>query len=169
FRVVALYRGEVQVGGAGTGGHRGRRTAAQTDEHGRAAEHDQLGAYGNLPFLHMLGADVAHAAGEHDRLVVAAHFRAARGADRLLEGAEVAVQVGAAELVVEGGTAQRALDHDVQGADDALRLAVGLLPGLLEAGDVQVGDGEAGQAGLGLGAAAGGPLVADLAAGAGGG
>src|SRR5690606_7024735 len=99
----------------------------------------------------------------------AAHFRAARGADRLLEGAEVAVQVGAAELVVEGGTAQRALDHDVQGADDALRLAVGLLPGLLEAGDVQVGDGEAGQAGLGLGAAAGGPLVADLAAGAGGG
>src|SRR5699024_1969723 len=45
----------------------------------------------------------------------------------------------------------------------------GRFPGLHETGDVQVGDGEAGQAGLGLGADAGGAFVADLAARAGGG
>ena len=44
-----------------------------------------------------------------------------------------------------------------------------LLPRLDGAGEPEVGDGEAGEAGLGLGAAAGGALVADLAAGAGGG
>jgi hypothetical protein len=59
FRVLALHRGKIQIGGAGAGGHRRGRTATQTDQHGRAAEHDQPGAYGNLGFLHMLGADVA--------------------------------------------------------------------------------------------------------------
>ncbi|MND85833.1 hypothetical protein D3C80_777720 [compost metagenome] len=117
----------------------------------------------------MFGADVAHAAGEHDRLVVAAYFLTVGGVDGLLEGTEVAGQGRTAELVVERGAAQRAFDHDVQRGDDALGLAVGLLPGLLETGDLQVGDGETGQAGLGLGAAAGGAFVADLAAGAGGG
>src|SRR5690606_1691050 len=67
------------------------------------------------------------------------------------------------------GAAQRAFDHDVQRRDDALGLAIGHFPRLLETGDVQVGDGEAGQAGLGLGAAPGGAFVANLAARAGGG
>src|SRR5690606_1712933 len=115
FRVVALYRGEIQVRGAGTGGHRGRRTAAQTDEHGRAAEHDQLGTDRDLALLDVILADVAHAAGEHDRLVITTHFLAARALHRLLEAAEVAVQVGTAEFVVEGGAAQRTFDHDVEG------------------------------------------------------
>src|SRR5690606_39628799 len=82
--------------------------------------------------------------------------------------AEVAVDVRPAELVVERRRAVRSLDHDVQRRDDALGLAVVLFPGLLEAGDAQVGDGEAAQARLRPGAAAGRALVADLAAGTGG-
>src|SRR5690606_12558005 len=103
-----------------------------------------------------------------DRLVITTHLVAARRVDRLLEGTEVTGQRRAAEFVVERGAAQRAFDHDVQRRDDAFRLAIGLFPRLLEAGDVQVGDGETGQAGLWLGATAGGALVANLAAGAGG-
>jgi hypothetical protein len=52
---------------------------------------------------------------------------------------------------------------------DAIGLAVIDLPRLHRAGQPQVADGEADQAGLGLGAAPGGALVADLAARAGGG
>src|SRR5690606_32405825 len=127
----------------------------------------QLGTDRNVALLHVVGADVAQAASQHDRLVVAAYFLATRAVDRLLEGTEVAGQRRTAELVVEGGTAERALDHDVQRGDDALGLAVGFFPRLDEVGDVQVGDGEAGEAGLGLGAATGSTLIADLAAGAG--
>ncbi len=116
----------------------------------------------------MLLADVTHAAGEHDRLVIAPYFLATRRVDRLFEGTEVAGQRRTAEFVVERGAAQRALDHDVQRRDDALGLAVRLLPGLLEAGNVQVGYGETGQASLRLGAAPGRTFVADLAARAGG-
>src|SRR5690606_1786178 len=74
-----------------------------------------------------------------------------------------------AELVVERGAAERAVDHDLQRGHDATRLAVVLFPGLREAGDAQVGYGKAGQAGLGLAAATGGAFVADLPTGAGGG
>src|SRR5690606_23930549 len=114
-------------------------------------------------------ADVAQAAGQHDRLVVATHFLAARRINRLLEGTEVAGQRRTTEFVVERGAAQRAFDHDVQRGNDALGLAVRLFPRLLETGDIQVGDGETGQASLGLGTDAGGAFVADFAAGAGGG
>ena len=169
FRVLALHRGEVQVRGAGAGGHGGGCAAAQADEHGRTAEHDQLAADRDVLLLDVLFADVAQAAGQHDRLVVAAHFLAARGRHGLFEGAEIAGQRRTAEFVVERGAAQRAFDHDVQRGDDALGLAVGLFPGLLETGDVQVGDGETGQAGLGLGTDAGGAFVADFPARAGGG
>src|SRR5690606_15467305 len=89
LRVFALHRGEVQVRGAGAGGHGGGRAAAQADEHGRTAEDDQLAADRDVLLLDMLFTDVAHAAGQHDRLVVAAHFLAAGAVHRLLEGAEV--------------------------------------------------------------------------------
>src|SRR5690606_9517558 len=87
----------------------------------------------------------------------------------LLVGAEIAVDGGAAELVVEGGGAERAVDHDVEGGNDAAGLAVVLFPGLDRSRYPQVGYSETGEAGLGLGTAAGRALVADLAAGAGGG
>ena len=163
--VAALDRVEVQVGGVGARGHRAGRAAAHADAHAGAAELDQQRAGGELDLLGEVGADRAQAAGDHDRLVVPA----ANAVDVLLEDAEVAAQRGPAELVVEGGAAERPLGHDLQRAGDVRGLADRvLLPRLAQARQMQVGDREAGQAGLGLGAATGGALVADLAAGAGG-
>ena len=165
--VVALHGGEVEVLLRRARGERRGRAAAEADEHRRSAQHDDGRAGRDLALLHVRRAHVAEAAREHDRLVVAAHL-AARGAVRLeLERAEVAGDVGPAELVVEGGAAQRALDHDVERARDARRLAVVALPRLHGARQAQVRDREAAEPRLGLGAAARGALVADLAARAG--
>ncbi len=80
--------------------------------------------------LDVLPADVAEAARDHDRLVVAAQRRAAGGLDALLERAEIAADAGTPELVVERGRADRTLEHDLQRGGDAVRLAEVLLPGL---------------------------------------
>ncbi len=66
--------------------------------------------------------DRAEAAGDHDRLVIAAPL----AADVLLVDAEVAAQVRPAEFVVERGAAERAVDHDLQRARDVAGLAVAL-------------------------------------------
>ena len=71
----------------------------------------------NLLFSATFSNDIA--AGNHDRLVIAAH----RAGHVLLVDAEVAAQVGAAEFVVERGAAERALDHDLERRGDAVRLA----------------------------------------------
>ena len=84
------------------------------------------------------------------------------------EGPEIAQQVRAAELVVEGSAAQRPLDHDRERRGQGGRTAVGRLPGLFPAGNAQVRDREAGQAVARGATAAGGALVTDLAAAAGG-
>src|SRR5471032_220264 len=162
--VFALYGSKIQVCRAGAGGHGGSSAAAQADQHGRAAEYDQLGADQNLAFLDVFFTDVAHAAGQHDWLVVAAHFIATRGGDGLFKGTEVTGQGRTPEFVVERGAAKRAFDHDVQRGHDALRLAVRHFPQLFETWDLQVGHGETGQARLWLGATAGGAFVADFAA-----
>ena len=117
----------------------------------------------------MFGADVADATCQHDGLVVATHLDAVVARHLLFEGTEVTQDGRATEFVVEGGAAKGPFLHDVKGTDDAARLAEVLLPGLLETGDAQVGDGEAHQARLGFGATACRTLVADFAAGAGGG
>src|SRR5205085_2007307 len=89
-------------------------------------------------FLQRLAAPhVAETAGDHDGLVVTAR---PRSVERLLEAAEVAGNAGPAKFIVEGRRTQRPLDHDVQRADDAVRLADALLPGLLETGNTQVGN-----------------------------
>ena len=166
--VVPLHRGEIEVFGRLAGGHARCRATTQTYVHGRAAQHDQGCPHRDLPFLDVFAADVAYAARQHDGLVVTAHFDAVVARHLLFEGTEVAEDGRTTEFVVEGGAAKGPLLHDVKGADDAARLAEILLPGLLETGDAQVGDGEAHQARLGLGATACRTLVADLAAGAGG-
>jgi len=167
FRVFALYRSEIQVSRACAGSHRGSSTAAQADQHRRATEHDQLGANGDFGFLYVFGADVAHAASQHDWLVVTTDFFATRGGDGLLERTEVAGQSRTTEFVVECSAAQRAFDHDVQRGNDALRLAVRHFPRLFKARDLQVGYGKTGQAGLWLGATTGCAFVTDLATGTG--
>ena len=163
--VFALYGSEVQVGRAGAGGHGGSSTAAQADQHRRAAEHDQLGADQDLAFLDVFFTDVAHAAGQHDWLVVAAYFIATWRGDGLFEGTEVTSEGRTTKFVVERGAAQWAFDHDVQRGDDALRFAVRHFPRLFKARDLQVGYGETREARLWLGATTGGAFIADLATG----
>ena len=169
LRVGALDGGEVEILRRGPGGHAGGGAAPQADEHGRPAQHHQGRARREGALGDMIGADVAQAAGDHDRLVVTAQLAAARTGDRLLVGAEIAAQIGPAIFVIKSGSADGALQHDVQGRDDAPRPAMVPFPGPLPAGDTQVGDGKTAQPGLGLGATPGGALVADLTAGPGGG
>ena len=140
FRVFALYGSKIQISIGLTRRHRRRCTTAQTDLHGRATQYDQAGTNRNLAFLHMLVADVAVTAGNHDGLVVTAYFAVVFQ----FEGTEVTAQVRTAEFVVEGSAAQRAIDHDVESRHDAVGLAVLAFPRLFETGDFQVGNGEAG-------------------------
>ena len=86
----------------------------------------------------------------------------------LLVGAEVAAEVGAAEFVVVSGGAERALDHDVERRGDVRGTRWCAFPGLRRLREVEVGDGEAAETGLGFCTAAGGAFVTDLAACAGG-
>ena len=165
--VVTLHGGEIEVFAGAAGGHGRGSTAAQTDQHRRAAHHDQLGADRNIALLDVLAADVAVTAGEHDRLVIATTLDAAGTEGILLVGTEVAVEVGSAEFVVERSATDRAFEHDVVGGLDALRLAVVVLPRLFEARDTQVGDAEAGQTRFRLGADTGRAFITNLATGTG--
>ena len=116
----------------------------------------------------MFGADVTEATGEHDRLVIAADLFAVVAGDQRFIAAEVTENGRTAKLVVKGSATQRPVEHDIEGGDNALRLAEMLLPRLFKAGNAQVGDRETHEAGLGLGADASGAFVADLTTGAGG-
>ena len=165
FRVVALHRGEIQILGAFPGCDRRGRAASQSDQHRRTAQHHDGGPGRHGVLAQLRGPDVAHAAGEHDRLVVAAE--SATGRLRLFEGPEIPADIGPTELVVESRAAKRAGNHDVQRGGNATRLAVILFPGLLEAGDAQIRNREAGQPGLGMRATPRCSLVADFAAGTG--
>ena len=120
FRIAALHRVEVEFGGVGAGRHRAGRAAAHADAHARAADLDQQRAFRQIVLVRVLIRDVADAAGDHDRLVIAAH----ETRDVLLVGAEIAAQVRPAEFVVERGAAERAVDHDLQRRRDAVRTAI---------------------------------------------
>ena len=174
LRIAALDGVEIELDRVRTCRERAGRTAAHADAHARATELHEQRAGRELDLLRLLRGDRAEPAGNHDRLVIAAPA----ASHRLLEDAEVAGQVGPSELVVEGGAAERAFDHDLQRAGDVIGLAVGLaLPrfGSVgtrqsgQSGQVQVRDRKAREAGLRLGAAAGRTFIADLAAGTGGG
>ncbi|MNV34237.1 hypothetical protein D3C71_1256470 [compost metagenome] len=153
--VAALHRVKVQLGRVGARGHGAGGAAAHADAHAGAAQLDQQRTGGKLNLLRQLGIDHAHTARDHDGLVVAA----LHAADFLLVLTKVAVQVGPAELVVERRAAQGAFDHDLQRAGNVLGLADGGAP--------ELGHREAREARLGLGAAAGGAFITDLAARAG--
>ena len=165
--ILALHRGEIEVLGAGAAGHGGGRAATQANEHCRAAQHDQVRARRESALLDMLLANIAVTAGDHDRFVVAPTFHAGHAGNIQLKAAEIAAEIGSAELVVERRAADRPLQHDVQGRDDARRLAVVRFPGLRVAGNLQVGYRKAGETHLGLGATPHRALVTDLTAGTG--
>ena len=170
FGVAALHRVEIQIGLVGAGVHARSRAAAQADEHAGAAELDEQCAFGDFVFMRLLRLNATQAAGEHNRLVVAAHLALIL----FFKGAEIAQKVGAAEFVVERGAANRPFEHDVERAADVAGFAVGgfdgriLLPRLLCAGNVEVGHAKAGEAGFGARAFAGGAFIADFTARAGG-
>ena len=114
FRVVPLNRGKVQVFVTGARVHGRRRATTQADQHRGATQYNQLGANRDITLLHMIFADVTQTTGNHDGLVVAAHFLTGCTGHLLLEGTEVAGQVRTAEFVVERSAANRAFNHDIQ-------------------------------------------------------
>ncbi|KAI3485372.1 hypothetical protein L1887_51346 [Cichorium endivia] len=129
--IVTLDRGKVERGARRAAARHGRgRTTAEADEHTGPAEHDDRGVRGDLVLERVLGAHVAEAAGEHDGLVVASHLvLAVVGGNALGPGAPEAAEARPPKLVVEGGAAERAVDHNVVGARDVRGLAKVLLPG----------------------------------------
>ena len=167
FRVVALHGREVEIRIRLAGSHRRGCPAAQTDVHCRAAEHDQLRADDDLAFLHVIGANVANPARQHDRFVVAAQLFAVVAVHFLFVGTEVTVQRRTTKFVVERRAAQRAFGHDIQRGDNALWLAEVFFPRLLKARNTQVGNGETDQTRFGFRAATGRTFVTDFTAGAG--
>ncbi len=114
----------------------------------------------------MIGADVADAACQHDGLVVAAQLFAIVAGYFLFIGTEIAVQRRTTEFVVERRAAERAVGHDVERGDDAIRLAEIFFPRLLKARNAQVRNRKAHQARFWLRAAARRAFIADFAAGA---
>ncbi len=116
FGVTALHGVEVQICRIGTGSHGTGRAAAHADTHSGATELHQQAPSGKLDFVGLCGINHTQAAGNHDGLVVAALHRINVADRRLFVFAEVAQQVGAAELVVERRATQRAVNHDVQRA-----------------------------------------------------
>src|SRR5262249_39560046 len=113
----------------------------------------------------VLGPDVAEPAGDHDGLVIAAHFAAPGPVDLELESAEVAGDAGAPELVVEGRAADRRFEHDVERRGDSFRLRRRAeLPGTRQIRQAQMRHTEAGEARFRLAAAARRAFVAYFAA-----
>ena len=143
-----------------------RRSISALPRWTESADLDDPGTGGNRLLLDVAAVDRSHAAGEHDRLVVAPE--AAVGLN--LKGAEEAGQLRTPKLVAEACAADRTVDHDVERRRETRREGlVGrlLLPCALCAGEAEVGDHETGKTGLAAAAGAGGAFVADFAADAG--
>ena len=185
FGVAALHRVKVQVGSVGPGGHRACRAAAHANAHARPTELNQQAARRKFNLVGLGSVNHPQAAGNHDGLVVAAMHRVRAAGHTLLVFPKIAQQIGPPKLVVKGRPTQGPFDHDLQGAGDVLGLAVanggqangGQIPifriftfGVINWNltPINCGDGKAGQAGLGLGAAPGGAFVANFTARAGG-
>ena len=161
FGVTALDGVEVQLCFVRAGGHGAGGAAAQTNAHGRTADLRHEDVRRDLFLQHLVVADVAHAAGQHDGLVIAPVF----AAGLLLKRTEEAAELRTAELVAESGPADGAFHHDAQRGREALgAFAVVLFPGLAEVRNLQVAHAETADAGLGTATDAGGALVADFAA-----
>ena len=98
FRVIPLYRREVQFLAACARCHRGGGPAAEADEHGRAAQHDDFTTRRQRVFVDVARPDNPVTAGQHDGFMVSPGDAGHRV--RLFEGAEITGQGRAAELVI---------------------------------------------------------------------
>ena len=115
FRVAALDGRKVEGFAIAAGAHRARRATTQADQHARPAKLDEQGARRERRSLEgLIGSNVADATGQHDGLVIAAHYSLFTRTDTLLVAAKVTAEIRAAKFVVEGRCANRAFEHDVQ-------------------------------------------------------
>jgi hypothetical protein len=169
LRIAALHRREIEIRRTLSAADRGRRAAAQTDQHRRAAEHHQRRADHDVELFHIVAAHIAETARDHDGLVIAPDHGAAVLGRSLFEGTEITAGGRPAELIVERRGAQGRGDHDVERRGNPFRLAEIHLPRLQHARNAQIRYRKSRQAGLGFGAQAGRALIANLAAGPGGG
>ena len=167
FGVVALYRSEIEVGIRLTGSHRRRCSAAKTDVHCRTTEDDELSTNVDFAFLHMIGADVADPARQHDRLVITTQLFAIVAVHFFFISTEVTVQCRTAKFVVKRRAAQRAFGHNVQCGNNTFRFTKIFFPRLFKAWNTQVGNGESNQAGFRLRAASGCAFITDFTTGTG--
>src|SRR5215469_3954376 len=160
--ITALHGGEIEIGTRAAAAERGGCAAAEADQHRRPPEHDEPRADGRRSLLHVRAAYVADAARDHDRLVIAANPVRWIPRRRLLEGAKVPADCRTPELVVEGGSADRPLDHDLERRGDVSGCAELALPRALVPRDAQVRHREPGETGLGLRAAPGRSFITNL-------
>ena len=164
FGVAALHGVEIERSIVRARVHRRSRAAAQADEHARPAELHQQRACGDFVFMRLFRLNIAQTAGNHNRLVVAAHLAVELG----FEGAEIAQQVRAAEFVVERRAADGGFNHDVERGGNVGGLAVAAFPRLFQIGDIEVGNRITSEASFGARAASRCAFVADFAARTGG-
>ena len=164
LRVAALHRGKIERLTAGAAPHRRGRAAAQTNEHRRTTQHHQQRTYRDHALLDVHAPHIAKAARQHDGLVVAANAILRVTGLVLLEGTEIPTNIGTAEFVIEGRSADRSFEHDIERRSNPLRGPARVLPGLLVTRNAQVRDREAHQPGFGLGTQSGRALVANLTA-----
>ena len=177
FRIPALNRIEIELLGVGSSPQAGSRATAKADSHARPTQLDQQSTRWKIVLADLLVEDVADAARDHDRLVIAI----STATDVLLVAAKIANQIWPPELVVERRRPDRTFDHDRKCIGDARRkpkVVFGAcctrddvdiaLPGVPHLGNTQVRHRESAQARLRLGTASSRPLITNLAAGPGG-
>ena len=163
FGVFALHRGKVERFITGTVLHGAGSTATKADKHRRTAEHNQVVTRVNVALLDMLVLDIAETASQHNRLVVTANFLAVLGIDFLFERTEVTEDVRTTVFVVECGTTERAVNHNVESGCNAGRATKVFFPRLDCTRKLEVRDAEAREAGLRLGTLTRGTFVTDFA------
>src|SRR5689334_4384949 len=111
--------------------------------------------------MHLIAANVADSARDHDRLVITAIF----AADLHLERAKVTTEIRASELVVERRSADRSVEHDRQRRRDPVRLADRRFPRLKQRRDPQMRDAESHETGFRLRAGTGRAFIANFSTG----
>ena len=164
FRIAALDGVEIEFRIVRAQHERRGRAAAQPDAHGRTADLDDERADRQVLLENHRAADVAHAARQHDGLVVAP----VASARLRFEGAEKAAELRTPEFIAECRAADGSVRHNLQRCRQPRRGVGGLFPGQSVAGDAQIRDHEAADARLRARTHAGGRFIADFAAHAGG-
>ena len=70
--------------------------------------------------INMIGADVTHTTGNHNRLVIAPYLTV----ELRFKGTKVSADIWPAKLIVKRGAANRTLNHYVQRTGDSIRLTL---------------------------------------------